>query len=466
MMVKTLKGFKLLKYVLDLPMVSLAFLLTLLCWGHQEAHFWSSALFLFFATLLWYIIGSLTHLYRDRRSNKFAEEIVFILYTLVVFLFALSALAFYFRYSLPLNARFLGGMTAFLFVLVTIQKYLLRKMVHAAIFHGKLYENLLIVGATPSARHFYDTIKQYYYYGYKCVGYLDDKAVALNGCAYKGRVKGLSAVLAQQQVDEVVIALPDHDHETIRDCVDVCDQYRTKARIIPDMQHLGSAAATVNNIGLQPVISIRELPLDKWENQLLKRIFDVFFAACFFLFVGSWLMPLIALLIKLTSGGGVIFKQERWGVNNKKIICYKFRTMKAGATEVNARGEYQQATKDDPRVTHFGKLLRKTNMDELPQFWNVLLGSMSVVGPRPHPTQLNLDSMHTVDNYMLRHIVRPGITGWAQVNGCRGETRRAGAMQQRVDYDLYYIHRWTFWFDCQIILQTVINILRGDQNAY
>ena len=178
-------------------------------------------------------------------------------------------------------------------------------------------------------------------------------------------------------------------------------------------------------------------------------------------------MPLIALAIKLTSKGPVIFKQERWGLNNEKIVCYKFRTMAADSSDIDGNGYYNQASKDDPRITSgFGAFLRSTNMDELPQFWNVFLGNMSVVGPRPHPTPLNLESMHTVENYMLRHVVKPGITGWAQVNGARGETRVPGSMQQRVNFDLYYIHRWTFWLDGQIILQTVINVFRGDQNAY
>jgi putative colanic acid biosynthesis UDP-glucose lipid carrier transferase len=136
------------------------------------------------------------------------------------------------------------------------------------------------------------------------------------------------------------------------------------------------------------------------------------------------------------------------------------------SSDIDELGNFQQAQKDDPRITHIGKILRKTNMDELPQFWNVLLGNMSVVGPRPHPTPLNLESMHTVENYMLRHLVKPGISGWAQVNGYRGETKMPGSMQRRINFDLYYIHRWTFWLDCQIILQTIINIIRGDQNAY
>ena len=140
--------------------------------------------------------------------------------------------------------------------------------------------------------------------------------------------------------------------------------------------------------------------------------------------------------------------------------------MVSNSSDIDRNGFYHQASKDDPRVTMLGAFLRRTNMDELPQFWNVLLGNMSVVGPRPHPTPLNIESMHTVENYMLRHMVKPGITGWAQVNGCRGETRVPGSMQKRVNFDLYYIHRWTFWLDGQIILQTVINIIRGDQNAY
>ena len=209
-----------------------------------------------------------------------------------------------------------------------------------------------------------------------------------------------------------------------------------------------------------------ELPLDQWQNRLLKRVFDIVFSSLIFLTIGIIIFPLIALIIKLTSKGSVFFKQERWGLNNEKIICYKFRTMVQESVDVDANGKYLQATRNDPRITWIGKILRKTNLDELPQFLNVLLGNMSVVGPRPHPTPLNIQSMQTVENYMLRHIVLPGISGWAQVNGCRGETRTPSDMQKRVNFDLYYIHRWTFWLDCQIILQTIINILRGDQNAY
>ena len=267
-------------------------------------------------------------------------------------------------------------------------------------------------------------------------------------------------------MDEIVIALPASRQSEIQKCIDVCDYNKIKVSILPDLTQFNTSTIYINNIGQMPVINVGNLPLDSLENKLIKRTFDIFFAMVFFIFFGIWLMPLIIILIKLTSKGSAIFKQERWGLNNQKITCYKFRTMYRESTDTNKRGEYQQAFKGDPRVTRIGKILRSTNFDELPQFWNVLIGNMSVVGPRPHPSPLNVESMHTIENYMLRHIVLPGITGYAQVNGCRGETKTIEDMQKRVDFDLFYIHRWNFWMDCQIIIQTIINFIRGNQDAY
>src|SRR5690606_7589035 len=214
------------------------------------------------------------------------------------------------------------------------------------------------------------------------------------------------------------------------------------------------------------VINLRSLPQDLWSNKILKRFFDISFSILFFLLIGWWFMPIVALMIKLTSKGPVFFKQERWGLNNKKIICYKFRTMYHGSAETDSNGAFIQESKNDKRVTHLGHFLREWDIDEFPQFWNVLIGNMSGVGPRPHVSPLNISSIEHIDRYMRRRLVKPGITGLAQVNGCRGETSAPGSMQRRVNYDLYYIHRWTFWMDCQIVLQTVINTIKGDQNAY
>lgn len=467
-MAKPFNRYTIIRYIIDAPVVGISYLVASRFNSGQSIISTDryTLIFTCISLALWYIAASFTRLYADRRSNKFSEEIIFIIYTIILFTILLSSASFFLRDYIQFSPDFFPYYLLVLFTLLTLTKYIVRKNVHSAIFQGKLLDNVLIVGSTAAALDFYETINKYYYYGYKCLGFLDNQQGKLNGCAYLGPVDNLSIMLKEKRIDEVVIALPESDTDEIQFCIEVCDFYSTKARIIPNLHQYATASIQVNNIGLMPIINVRELPLDKKENQLLKSIFDFLFSICFFVFIGWWLLPLIAIAIKITSRGPVIFKQERWGLNNQQIICYKFRTMVANSSDIDANGFYKQASKEDPRVTRLGMFLRKTNMDELPQFWNVLLGNMSVVGPRPHPTPLNLESMHTVENYMLRHLVKPGITGWAQVNGYRGETKVPGSMQRRINFDLYYIHRWTFWLDCQIILQTIINIIRGDQNAY
>jgi putative colanic acid biosynthesis UDP-glucose lipid carrier transferase len=247
--------------------------------------------------------------------------------------------------------------------------------------------------------------------------------------------------------------------------IDVCEKKARRVNVIQDINRLGTGSFKVTNYAGFPVVGIRYIPLDDAENRFFKRVFDLGFSFLFLLLIYSWLYPIIALAIKLNSKGPVLFKQERWGLNNDKIICYKFRTMYSVACDEDANG-FKQASRNDKRVTAVGQILRKTSLDELPQFVNVFLGNMSVVGPRPHPIPLSLESKDVVQNYMLRHLVKPGITGWAQVNGSRGETVHPDDMRKRVGFDLWYIQNWSFWLDCQIIFQTIINMLKGDENAY
>ena len=467
-MAKATHKYTLLRYIIDAPVVMASFFISLRLLHLHEGHFYSVALLLFalLCVIVWYVAGSFSRLYAERRSNKFSEEIVFILYSLILFGILITSSAFFLRDYLAFSGLFFITFLSVLFVTEAVAKYIIRKLLHAAIFQGDFFENVLIVGVTPSAMELYETINRYYYYGYKCYGFIDDNTAKLNGSRYLGKLDALESILKEGNIDEVMITLPANEALQIKSCLALCDMYKTKARIVPDLQQYVDASVQVNNIGLLPVINIRALPLDKPENKILKRSFDIVFSLLFFILLGWWVLPIISLLIRLSSRGPAIFKQERWGINNEKITCYKFRTMVSSSNDIDEAGNYNQATKNDPRITAIGAFMRKTNMDELPQFWNVLLGDMSVVGPRPHPTPLNMASMHTIDNYMLRHIVTPGITGWAQVNGCRGETKAPGSMQKRVNFDLYYIHRWTFWLDCQIILQTIINLMRGDQNAY
>ena len=454
------------RYLIDFALIVICYQLSLFFTDLNE-YYKVDILFLGMSFLGWLWVSRYSNLYSDRRSKKFSEEIVLVGYHMVLLTVILGAGIFFLRLNQVIfSVRFIKLFLIFLGVGTLALKYIFRKRIHAYLQEGQLFDNVLLVGSTPSALNFLKTINQFYYYGYKCVGFLDIQESKIEGYKYYGNLDNIESVVKSESVDEVVIALPASRQSEIQNCIDVCDYYKIKVSILPDLRQYNNSTIYINNIGQMPVINVGNLPLDSLENKLIKRSFDIFIASVFFIFFGIWLMPLIIILIKLTSKGPAIFKQERWGLNNEKIICYKFRTMYRESTDINDDGEYQQAFKGDPRVTRIGKILRSTNFDELPQFWNVLIGNMSVVGPRPHPTPLNIESMHTVENYMLRHIVLPGITGYAQVNGCRGETKTAEDMQKRVDFDLFYIHRWNFWMDCQIIIQTIINFIRGNQDAY
>ena len=455
-----------LRYFIDTPLLIFSFWLAD---GLSGTHLIDEAnpfIFPLISIISWYSAAQVSRIYTDLRSNKFAEEIIYILVTLIFFAILLTSFLFFFRNNIELNNYFLAIYFSSLFILIISFKYILRKYLHSVFYSGKLQEQIILVGSTPAAKDFYDTINLHTYYGYKCIGFLDDEQTKMNGCPYLGKIQDLNNILEKNEVAEVIIALPNSKHEQISSTIEICDFHATRLRMIPDLYLYAASNISINTIGLLPVINLRSLPQDRWSNKLLKKAFDVSFSLLFFFLIGWWFMPLIALLIKLTSKGPVFFKQERWGLNNKKIVCYKFRTMYYDSPETDGDGSFLQASKNDPRVTPLGRFLREWNIDEFPQFWNVLKGNMSVVGPRPHVTPLNISSIQHVDRYLLRHLVKPGITGWAQVNGARGETSAPGAMQRRVNYDLYYIHSWTFWLDCQIVLQTIINTIKGDQDAY
>jgi putative colanic acid biosynthesis UDP-glucose lipid carrier transferase len=325
---------------------------------------------------------------------------------------------------------------------------------------------MLIVGAGPVGQQFYNLIEKHPHFGYKLVGFLDDSIKpSING-KYLGKINQLEMVLEKESVDDVIVALPNYASDKISDIIHTCENYTTRVRIIPDVFKFINSRFSIDLFELFPVISIKSEKIFEFQWRVVKRILDIVFSFLVILFVFSWLFPVVALLIKIDSKGPVFFTQERWGRNNKPFKAIKFRSMVCNSKDVDENGRYQQATKDDPRITRIGKILRKTNIDELPQFFNVLIGDMSVVGPRPHPIPLNLESKKVIKRYMQRTLVKPGITGWAQINGYRGETRDPILMQKRIDHDLWYIENWSIWLDIQIIIQTIVNMIKGDPNAY
>lgn len=467
-MTKSYYLYSAIRYLIDIPLLISSFFIAKIFDAHVTPHPQplNAISFLFLAISAWYIVAQFTRIYNDLRSNKFSEEIIYIVYNAFLFTILLTSFLFIFRKYFYFQNHFLYIYVSVSFLLVLIFKYILRKYLHSTFYRGQLQDRVILIGSTDAAKEFYETLEKNTFYGYKCVGFLDNDSNKLNGCKFLGKVDDLESVLNNIEVDEVIIALPNSHHDQIKSVIQTCDNHAKRLRMIPDLHLYTSSNPQIHTIGQIPVFNLRSLPQDKPFNKYLKRVFDIVFSLIFFLTIGWWFIPVIALLVKITSKGPVFFKQERWGLNNKKIICYKFRTMYHNCGEFDKNGNFLQASKDDNRITKLGKKLREWNIDEFPQFYNVLRGDMSVVGPRPHVTPLNLASAQSVERYMLRHLVKPGITGWAQVNGSRGETTAPGAMHKRVQYDLYYIHSWTFWLDCQIILQTIINIIKGDENAY
>ena len=267
---------------------------------------------------------------------------------------------------------------------------------------------------------------------------------------------------AANGVKDLYVSVPPERMSKIHTLVAEADKQCLRLKFIPDIAGSLSTPYTISYMGGEfPVITLRNEPLEKMGNRFKKRLFDIVFSGLVIVFILSWLYPIIALLIKLQSPGPVLFKQLRSGRNDEPFWCLKFRSMK-----VNKDSDKKQATKDDDRITSIGKFLRKSSLDELPQFFNVFFGSMSVVGPRPHMLSHTEEYKAIISQFMVRHFMKPGITGWAQVNGFRGETKEDGAMEKRVRHDIWYLENWTGMLDVKIIFMTVINMFTGEDNAY
>ncbi|WP_367866725.1 undecaprenyl-phosphate glucose phosphotransferase [Pedobacter sp. WC2423] len=281
-------------------------------------------------------------------------------------------------------------------------------------------------------------------------GLISDFAIAEMKAAAAGGVKDLYVSVPPERMSKM--------HSLVREA----DKQCLRLKFIPDIAGSLDAPYTMSYMGDEfPIITLRNEPLELMGNRFKKRTFDIIFSGLVILFILSWLYPIIALLIKLQSKGPVLFKQLRSGRNDEPFWCLKFRSMR-----MNSTSDKKQATKNDDRITPIGKFLRKTSLDELPQFFNVFAGSMTVVGPRPHMLSHTEEYRAIISEFMVRHFMKPGITGWAQVNGFRGETKAPGSMEKRVKHDIWYLENWTAMLDVKILFMTIINVIHGEDNAY
>lgn len=421
---------------------------------------------IFINTTVWLMCARGFGLYGDLRLNPFSVEWIMFLKAFGLYALITSFITFQLLTQAVAEKRLFLLQCSFLFFLLPIQKLLLRIAFKRLRTSPGLRKRVLIVGAGKIGLHFYENYVQNHYDGYELTGFIDDTAnPSLNG-HYLGKTSDIESVMARHEMDEVVVTLPVSNETEIKNVVHAAEKQGKRVRIIPNYECYGKGRIRIDQLGAGSVITLHFLPLDFVDNKIFKRAFDILFSLFVIVFLLSWLFPIIALLIKIKAGGPVLFKQERWGLNNRSIVCWKFRTLEATASEVDESGQYRQVSANDSRLIPFGRFLRRKNLDEFPQFFNVLMGSMSVVGPRPHPVRLNEISKELIDGYNSRHWVKPGITGWAQVHGYRGETRKPYLMKKRVEHDVWYMENWTLWLDLQIIVQTVVNMVKGEKNAY
>ena len=344
--------------------------------------------------------------------------------------------------------------------LTVIQRNIVRIILMNGRRLGRNQKHILLVGYSRAAEEYIDRIVQNPQWGYKVVGILDDnvsRGTEYQKAAVLGLTDGLSSILERHHLDEIAITLGLGEYDKLERIVAMCEKSGVHTKFIPDYSKIIPTKPYTEDILGLPVINIRHVPLSNTFNMMIKRVMDIIGSIALIILFAP-LMLVTAVLIKLTSPGPLIFTQERVGLHNQPFKMYKFRSM-----EVQTKQEEKQGwtVKNDPRVTGIGKIIRKTSIDEMPQFFNVLKGDMSLVGPRPERPQFVEKFREEIPRYMVKHQVRPGITGWAQVNGYRGNT----SIKKRIDHDLYYIENWSVGLDIKILILTVF---KGfiNKNAY
>lgn len=323
---------------------------------------------------------------------------------------------------------------------------------------------VVLVGGEPSNQDLYEELANMPALGYKVVGYFDfhENGAFSAKCQYLGTPQEVKPYLAaHKEVEGVYCSLPSQNKDVIRPIIRYCVDNMVEFFNVPSVRNYLHNRMSISFVGNTPVLSLYENPLSDVGNRMIKRLFDIAVSLTFLCTVFPFIFIIVAIITQITMPGPVFFRQKRNGLNGKVFYCLKFRSMK-----VNDDADRLQATKNDPRKTKWGNIMRKTNIDELPQFVNVLMGDMSLVGPRPHMLKHTDEYSRLIDKYMIRHLVKPGITGWSQVTGFRGETKELWQMEGRVIGDIYYIEHWSFGLDLYIMYRTIANVIRGDKAAY
>lgn len=390
------------------------------------------------------------HIVMRAVRNTFCHAVVFIsLITLVHFG--------------SLSTRFLIIFYTTFLVLLVLYRLIFRHFVKIYRRKGGNRRTVALVGDGSNMVELYEEMTADPTSGFKVVGYFAEHPSDNypKECCYLGTPQEVIPYLKKSKAEQLYCGLTSSHSKEILPIISYCENNLIHFYSVPNVRNYLKRRMHLELIGNVPVLDIRQEPLAQPENRLAKRLFDIVFSLLFLCTIFPIIFIIIGLAIKITSPGPIFFKQKRNGEENKEFWCYKFRSMR-----VNKDSDKVQATLNDPRKTRLGNFMRKTSIDELPQFINVLLGDMSVVGPRPHMLKHTEEYSKLIDKYMVRHLVKPGITGWAQVTGFRGETKELWQMEGRVERDIWYLEHWTFMLDLYIIYKTVKNAVKGEKEAY
>jgi putative colanic acid biosynthesis UDP-glucose lipid carrier transferase len=395
-------------------------------------------------------------------SVVFIDKVVqrsILLITLFIFLFATCLI---FLNAGDTLATFLIVYYAVLIVVFPLWRVFVRVVLKIYRRKGYNFKRIIIIGAGKNGMELYRLMTEELAYGFIVAGFFDDnirlKEVLPN---FLGKTDEVYDYVLNHDIDEIYCTLPGTQDEKILRLLNFSEKNMIRFYIVPEFYRNVKKTLVMEVMESIPLLSVRKEPLQSAFNRAIKRSFDIVFSFFVLITVYPLLYIILGVLIKISSPGPILFKQKRTGLYGRDFECYKFRTMK-----VNVDADTLQAAKDDPRKTRLGDFLRKTNLDEFPQFVNVLKGDMSVVGPRPHMLKHTEQYSALIDKYMIRHLVKPGVTGWAQVTGYRGETKTLEQMEGRVKRDVWYIENWSFVLDLKIIVVTILNMFKGERNAY
>lgn len=411
--------------------------------------------------IIWLFFAIVFHAYSKRKM--IIEEILrntlkIYLAQIPIFIMALYAM------KLPFTDKYIGFVFVTLALLLFASRMCITYLIEYVINKKISGKKFAILGISSTGNKLAEYIKKESNHSF--VGFIDHHVknvkVEANGeIIQEHNIDECIDFAIENNVNELYSTILPEEQPSVINLVKAADQHCIRVRFVADLGTEIDYPHKADNYEGFKIISLRIEPLQSFENRIRKRLFDIVVSSFVIVCILSWLYPIIALLIKLDSRGPILFKQLRTGRDNKPFMCFKFRSMK-----VNDESDLKQAERGDSRITELGRLLRKSSLDEFPQFFNVFMGDMSIVGPRPHMLKHTEEYSRIIGKYMVRQFLKPGITGWAQVNGYRGETKNVRQMEERVEHDIWYMENWSLMLDVKIMFMTIINVIKGETNAH